>query len=231
MPARDPAAIFREQFRRLKPRTTVPNFELSFRPYASLRATARFRPDSATIQAHLSDMLKDAPSEVLAALARILLSKLYHLKVPHEVLRRYKLWTHTQRVQERMVKVRRERGRKHLLPPTGAIHDLEELFDELNARHFEGRLRKPRLGWSPSLSRKRLGHYDPAHDVIVISRIFDRSDVPKLVLRFVLFHEMLHVKHPAEIRGGRRIVHTPEFRAEERAYPDFEAIKRLLRTL
>ena len=39
----------------------------------------------------------------------------------------------------------------------------------------------------------------------------------------VVFHEMLHQIHPPEVdRAGRRIVHGPEFRAEERRYPGYQ---------
>lgn len=226
-----PEAIFRERFRRLKPRTETPTFEIRFRPYASLRSTIKMQPGSRTIELNLSDILRDAPPDVLDSLAAMLLSKLYRRQIPKHARRRYDLWTHSQAVQDRMLAVRRERGRKNVLPPAGTVHDLNALFDRLNRRHFAGSLRKPGLGWSPKASRRRLGHYDPAHDVIVISRIFDRARAPELALEYVLFHEMLHVKHPAELRGTRRCVHTPKFQAEERTFPGYERAKELIRSL
>ena len=42
----------------------------------------------------------------------------------------------------------------------------------------------------------------------------------------VVFHEMLHQVVPATERRGRRIIHGPEFRRRERAYPDHAAAKR-----
>src|ERR1035438_8620037 len=36
-----------------------------------------------------------------------------------------------------------------------------------------------------------LGHFDPSHNAIVISRIFDQPAVPPLALEYVVFHEML----------------------------------------
>ena len=88
---------------------------------------------------------------------------------------------------------------------------------------------KPTLGWSLRASTTRLGHYDVAHDAIVISRVFDRPHVPSLALEYVLYHEMLHIKHPVQVRsGGRRCAHTPEFQAEERRFPSIDEAKRLL---
>ena len=58
-----------------------------------------------------------------------------------------------------------------------------------------------------------LGHYDPSHNAIVLSRILDRSDTPRLAVEYVLFHEMLHLRYPAEHSGVRRCVHTRDFKA------------------
>ncbi len=83
--------------------------------------------------------------------------------------------------------------------PQGRLYDLDQMFEELNFRYFFGLMARPRLGWSPNASRTLLGHYDPSHNAIVLSRILDRSGhVPRLAVEYVLFHEMLHLKHPAE---------------------------------
>jgi len=76
-----------------------------------------------------------------------------------------------------------------------------------------------------------LGHFDPSHNAIVISRIFDREDVPLTALEYVMFHEMLHLRHPAETRGARRSVHTREFRASERQFRSFKEAKQALKNL
>ncbi len=219
------------QFRRLRPGIEPPAFRLRFRPFASLRSTIKGKPETATVEVHLSDMLQDAPPAVLSALAKVLIAKLYGLKIPKDARNRFRRWTLTPAVQDSMLECRRKRGRKRVLPAAGAVHDLDAVFDRLNTRYFAGKLRKPGLGWSPVAARRRLGHYDPAHDVIVISRIFDRQDTPELALEYVLFHEMLHIKHPTEIRGHRRCVHTAAFQAEEREFPGYEKAKRMLRSL
>ena len=118
-----------------------------------------------------------------------------------------------------------------MLPPRGRAHDLGALFDRLNRRLFARKLRKPALGWSPHEARRQLGHYDPAHDAIVVSRALDRPDVPVLAVEYVLYHEMLHVKHPVRLRGSRRCVHTPEFLADEQRFPGLDEAKRILLSL
>ncbi len=226
-----PEQVFQRVFRELKLRTTVPEIEVRFRPFANLRSNVRLDPRAGRVRASLSDLLVDSPPEVLDALARILLCKLYGKRIPASVNETYQRWTASPETQRRMLANRRERGRKRMLPPAGDVHDLDALFERLNDRHFATALRKPALGWSPGSSRQRLGHYDPAHDAIVISRILDRPEVPLLALEYVLFHEMLHIKHPVQFSDTRRRVHTPEFLAEERLFPGYEAARRMLASL
>ena len=52
-------------------------------------------------------------------------------------------------------------------------------------------------------------------------------------MEYVLFHEMLHLRYPTESRGGRRCVHTPDFKQAERQFAEYaeakEALKRFVR--
>jgi predicted metal-dependent hydrolase len=90
---------------------------------------------------------------------------------------------------------------------------------------------KPMLGWSLRRSRTTLGHYDPSHNAIILSKILDDRLVPKLAVEYVMFHEMLHLRHPVDHSGSRRCVHTPEFKEAERQYIDYKAAKELLKRL
>jgi predicted metal-dependent hydrolase len=65
----------------------------------------------------------------------------------------------------------------------------------------------------------------------VISRIFDNPLVPKYAIEYLVYHEMLHLKHPVKVRGGRRCVHGPQFLADEKLFPQFEAAKLFLKRL
>ncbi|MDQ3322905.1 MAG: M48 family peptidase, partial [Acidobacteriota bacterium] len=67
-----------------------------------------------------------------------------------------------------------------------------------------------------------LGHHDAAHETIVVSRSLDGGKVPKYVVEFVVYHEMLHIFHPTVHRSGRRYNHTPAFRRDERQFAYFE---------
>ena len=91
----------------------------------------------------------------------------------------------------------------------------------LNRGQFGGAIEKPILTWSQRKARSILGHHDAAHDTITISKTLDSHEVPEWFVEYIMFHEMLHIKHPARIMNGRRYYHTPAFRAEEKSYPAY----------
>jgi len=127
--------------------------------------------------------------------------------------------------------VRQMRGRKHIRSARGHHYHLEEIFDDLNRRFFHGLMGRPQLTWSREHARNRLGHYDPAHNAIVISRVFDDPRVPRYVVEYILYHEMLHLKHPVKLRGSRRCVHSREFVEEENLFPELGPARKFLRII
>lgn len=223
-------SAFRRAFRELDFDAPVPSIEVRFRQYARMRSKLVIAR-SGSIQANLSDLLRDAPADALDSLAVTLLAKFYRKPARDGARERFDEWASRPEIVKRRLEVQRSRGSKQMLPPRGAAHNLEALFDELNDRFFDGALRKPALGWSVHPSRRRMGHYDPAHEAIVVNRALDRPNVPRLAVEFVLYHEMLHVKHPAETRTGRYQVHTEGFRSDERRFPRLEEAKRMLASL
>jgi len=115
------------------------------------------------------------------------------------------------------------------LKSRGSVHDLQAIFDRLNAEYFEGRV-EARIGWGPNRGGRRrrtikTGVYVQDARLIRIHAALDRREVPELYVAAVVFHEMLHQVVPAVERNGRRLVHGAEFRRRERAYPDHDAAK------
>lgn len=216
-------------FRHWKPRTPVPQIHLEFRRFANVNSTIQLR--DGLLHLRVSDLLEGAPAPVLEALVHILVCKLYRKEIPAAFTHRYRLYLNRQDVRRTLALVREQRGRKYVSGPEGAHYNLDPLFDELNLEFFNGLMGKPRLGWSRTRSRTLLGHYDPTHNAIILSRLLDSPRVPLLAVRYVLFHEMLHLEHPVEHRGVRRRVHTREFRESEKRFPELkparEALKRI----
>jgi predicted metal-dependent hydrolase len=180
----------------------------------------------------ISDLFEGAPNEVGYALAVILLSKLYRKKIDSSVHRTYRAFILRNEVQEQARVARNDRGRgARISHARGRYFDLESLFDRINVAYFCGALPKPKLSWSVKKSRYILGRYDATHGTIFISRILDSEKVPAYVIEYVLYHEMLHVKHQTRVRDCRLIVHTEEFKQEERRFAQFKEAKEWLKTI
>ena len=106
--------------------------------------------------------------------------------------------------------------------PQGDYYDLEALFHKLDREYFAGEMAKPRLTWNKTLTHRKLGHYEPLRDRVVMSRSLDSSHVPQIVVELVLYHELLHKHHGAKLLNGKRMVHTPEFRRSERKFQHYQ---------
>jgi hypothetical protein len=224
-----PAEIYARVFRDLKPRTRPPEITVEFCRFANPDSYARIEAGCLSIR--MSDLLEGAPAPVVEALAYILLGKLFRKAVPAAYGHRYRLYLNRRDMRSRMHLVRQIRGRKFVSGPRGEHHDLESMFEDLNMRYFDGLMARPLLGWSRRPSRTTLGHFDPSHNAIIISRIFDTQKAPRLALEYVLFHEMLHLRFPVQARGARRRVHTREFREAEKTFPQLKEAKELLKRL
>lgn len=221
--------IYARVFRQLRPRTPLPAIRVQFRRYAN--ANAQVKLEAGALDVRMADTLAGAPEPVMEALAEILLSKLFRRPVPADCNDRYRRYLNRRDVRRSLDLVRQIRGRKQVRHPQGEHYDLEEMFEELNFRYFNGLMARPVLGWSLQASRTMLGHYDPPHNAIVLSGILDRPDTPRLAVEYVLFHEMLHLRHPAEHRGARRCVHTRAFKEAEKQFEGLREAKAVLRGL
>ena len=221
--------IFRRVHRELRPRSQVSTLRVTFEAFANANSDVRLTDNA--LHFRIGDVLEGAPAPVLEALAHILIGKLYRRPAAAHFVHRYRLYLNRKDVRRKIGAIQQERGRKVHKGPRGLIHDLEEIFEDLNARHFGGMMARPALGWSHTRSRTRLGHYDPAHNLIMISRIFDDFNTPKLALEYVMFHEMLHLHYPVEHAGLRRCVHTRDFKAHEKLFPQITEAKALLKKL
>jgi hypothetical protein len=115
--------------------------------------------------------------------------------------------------------------------PRGKCYNLDELFDKVNREYFACSLVKPRLIWSQINTYRKLGHYEPARDRVMIALTLDDARIPEFVVTFVLYHELLHKSHGATWVNGRRMVHTPEFRRDERKFKLYKEAEEWLKKL
>ena len=209
--------IFQETYHELRPGASLPELKIEFFAFANINNTIRLR--NGRLLVRLSDLLEGAPETVLRAIAHILLAKMYRQPIDRGQAARYRKYVASHEIVRKAHLVRQMRGRKRLRSARGCFYDLDAIFEELNTRFFHGLMARPRMSWSPTKTRRILGHYDPAHNAIIISRIFDHEAVPRHVVEYIVYHEMLHLKHPVKLRGSRRCVHSAEFQAEEKLFP------------
>ena len=225
----NPLQIFEQAYRDLRPDADLPGLKVEFFPFTSIKNTIRMREGKLLVR--LSDLLEGAPAPVLRAIAHILLAKMYRRAIDREAAARYRKYVSSHHVSRKAHLVRQMRGRKRLDSAQGRTYDLEALFEDLNQRFFHGLMARPQMTWSRDHARNSLGHYDPAHNAIVVSRIFDHPRVPRFAVEYIVYHEMLHLKHPVKLRGSRRCVHSADFQAEEKLFPQLDEVKEFLRHL
>lgn len=129
--------------------------------------------------------------------------------------------------------IRDNRGRHVTRPPNniliktaGKFHDLRELYDEINNAYFGGVItaaitwgaRSPRY----AVRKRTLGSYSERSNTIRINPVLDRSVIPRYVVSFVVYHELLHAAMGISLKGKRRSVHSREFREREKLFADYE---------
>ena len=218
--------MFQRMFTRLGCSGRPPRFRVEFYPYASLVLTIRRRDE--TMYVRFSDLLHRAPLAVLEGAAALLLSRVYRRKEPKAVVEPYLEYARSHQTRERITKMRRGRVRVAQGDARGRHFDLLSLFDELNAKYFGGGLQRPHIGWSARSWRRQFGCYDPGPNQILLNRRMDGPGVPACAVEYVLFHEMLHVKHPTRRSGCSLVSHSREFREEEKRFEGFERARRVL---
>jgi len=218
--------LFQRMFTRLGCDGRPPRFRVEFYPYSSLVLTIRRRDEIVFVR--FSDLLRRAPLPVLEGAAALLLARVYRRKPPALLVRPYLDYARSNRTRSRLNRMRQGRVRLAAGDPCGEHFDLAKLFDELNGKYFEGQLQRPHIGWSTRNWRRQFGCYDPGPNQILLNRRMDRPSVPQCAVEYVLYHEMLHVKHPTRKSGCSLVSHSREFREEEKRFPEFAKARRIL---
>ena len=208
--------IFSETYKKLQPTLNCPIIYVEFYQFVGINHTIRLKEDQLYIR--LSDLFKDAPTSLMEVLATILISKLLNLDIPSTTRKAYRKYVGSRKIRIRSLKNRRIRGYKLLHSPQGEKYDLTLLFRQNNEKYFGGKINNIKLGWSLKKSCKILGQFDPSHRSITISCLLDSPRVPEVVVSFILFHEMLHVKITGHSLIDIKTNHCKKFREEEQKF-------------
>jgi hypothetical protein len=121
--------------------------------------------------------------------------------------------------------LRKRRPNRVLARTRGRVYDLREFYDEINEEYFDNMI-DAKITWGSSNSRfvvrkRTLGSYSERSHTIRINPVLDKMTVPRAVIAFVVYHEMLHAAVGVSRQGGRRVVHSREFRTRERLFKDY----------
>lgn len=126
--------------------------------------------------------------------------------------------------------VKRSRARR-LSTPSNNTHNLQTIYQDLNARYFEGKLNIA-IQWSAKRATqgkrsRRLGSYCLKRKRILIDGRLDQPHFPEEFIAFIVYHEMLHsALPPLFLKSGRRAIHHLAFRQKEKEFQGYEEIKR-----
>ena len=130
--------------------------------------------------------------------------------------------------QHAIRRLTRRRAPALTLETKGEVHDLQDVFEELNRMYFEEKI-EALITWGARGGRRRrrrtsikMGSYSVEDRLIRIHPALDRRFVPRYFLEWIVYHEMLHQVHDIPVIGGRRQFHTPEFMAQESNYEHYE---------
>lgn len=218
------AELYAEAFRWYDPKRVHSPFHVSFYPYIGINHTIRVRDGE--IYVRIGEICREMPLACHKGLAYILAGKLLRKKIPAGAREVYSVYVKSEVIRERASANKRERGRKVVTTSKGSTYDLDEIFAAVNRQYFNNSIPKPALTWSAKKTYRILGHHDATHEHVAISRSLDAADVPRYVVEYVVFHEMLHIAHPTRHINGRRYNHTTAFKRDEAKFAYFHEAER-----
>src|SRR6185436_1710249 len=110
----------------------------AFHPFAGLTHTIRRRDGHITVR--VSDVLQDAPPDVLSALAAMLIARLDRRRAATALHHHYRDYILHDAIQKRARAARIQRGRPVVADAAGRHVNLDANFDRLNRDWFNGTL-------------------------------------------------------------------------------------------
>lgn len=167
--------------------------------FKGFNANAKYTKEMITF--NLSSSWKEVDEDIQTGLIQSLIVKIFKLKIRK---------TSEMELYENFMKGLSKYAKKHTYDP-----ELEQSFERVNEKMFNGMVDKPNLLFA-SESFNKLGSYEYSTDTIYMSTIF--KDLPaeeQIFLDYVVYHELLHKKHQFNIKNGRHHAHTTAFKNDE----------------
>lgn len=195
----------------------------SYYRYRGLTHTVRIRRNRLFVR--ISHHFENEEPRVIEAVGHILFRKILRrrqLKKEWEIARDAERRLEPIVANESVPSPNPRISQRHWRPPEGKVHNLHAMTKSLSARFFESRFPDIPLAWTARNVKGYWGKYFAEPPMIVLNRKLDHAKVPVFVVEAVLYHEMLHHHLGIEKTGGRRRIHTQEFRQAENLYPQMK---------
>jgi len=204
--------ILQKAFKEIYPLKNMPKLNAKFSgKFSKYNANVKIEKIGRTItglEFGLSSKFKDSDESIIMGVIQHLLNKIYKTNIQ----------TINQEFYHNFIK---HLGRYTKNKQSDEL--LEELFNELNKEYFSELLDKPTMIFG-NKTLTVLGNYNYHKDLVTIS---DALKNERELVKYVLYHELLHKKHSFKTKNGRGQYHTPAFRADERKFHDKDIEKKL----
>ncbi len=205
--------VAKHAFYNLYPKKTLPELSIKFSGhFKDFNANVSIKKQGRAIlglEFGLSKNFSEVENEIQMGIIQHLLNKVYKTKVS----------TLEQDLYHSFIKNLTRYAKQKESDPF-----LVELYEELNLEYFNSLLEQPNIVFG-SASSTTLGHYTYATDTVVISTVL-KAD--RELLKYVLYHELLHKKHSFKVsKSGRNNYHTPAFKRDEAIFHDKNIEKKL----
>jgi hypothetical protein len=201
----------------------------SFARFSELKHTWRRSGRNATFR--VSDYLEGAPEEVIESLAWYIVSRAFDVGCPDGRSDKYLEHLRSRRLWDTKRSLYLSRARGLCVEPRGRCRDLRTVFDYVNSTYFRGMIGDPTLAWVDESPAVRLGYYFDPINLLAVNKVFDSERVPRYVLEFVVYHELLHHIDAESGRRTNRVQHTKRFREQERRFSSWADAERWLTRL
>lgn len=200
-----------ESFQKALEHRTGRKLKLRINDNHSTMLSVRWEPDHTRVSVHR--MFLDAPHNVMDDLACYLRGKKRELaptvKAFIEQCRKGLDYSHAIDHRE--------------LYHEGEVYNVFDLYNEVNAEYFSNKLDLLITWFGQPTCRNRtrisFGLYQDTLRLIKINRILDKNEVPCYLVKYVIYHEMLHHVYPPYLdESGVQRIHNEEFKQQEQKF-------------
>ena len=181
----------------------------------STMLSVKWEPDHAKVSLHR--IFLKAPQNVMEALACYLKreDKIIAPTVKAFIEDKLKTLDYSQKIDQKK------------LYSQGNVHNLQEIYNELNAEYFDNQLNLY-ITWfgTPNKrcrSRVTFGLYHDPLRLIKVNRLLDSPSFPQYLVAYVIYHEMVHhVCPPYFDANGHQCIHTKDFKIREEQFRHYD---------